>query len=126
VSGFHLTSPDHVAHRNDLPLKNGFFCGRSIYWKTAGFPLCFLSYGGTREAGVTLGSFMAGVQFVLGRGGTSETRRCVHAICDTLVAGGDEPLILPAPEQAARYVFEATGAFICRSPVSFGDFVEVG
>ncbi|MHC4855370.1 MAG: hypothetical protein ACYS72_03085 [Planctomycetota bacterium] len=69
---------------------------------------------------------MAGVQFILGRSGTSETQQCVHAICDALVAGGDEPLILPAPEQAARYVFDATGAFIFRSPVSFGDFVEVG
>ncbi|MDH4201877.1 MAG: hypothetical protein OEV87_03200 [Phycisphaerae bacterium] len=72
---------------------------------------------------------MAQVQFILGRSGTSETQQCVHAICDALVAGGDEPLILPAPEQAAyqaaRYVFDATGAFICRSPVSFGDFVEV-
>ncbi len=40
------------------------------------------------------------VRFILGRSGTGKTSYCVKAIVESLLAGGEEPLILLVPEQA--------------------------
>ncbi len=40
------------------------------------------------------------VRFILGRSGTGKTSYCVKAIVESLLGGGEEPLILLVPEQA--------------------------